>query len=431
MKKLVLGISSVAVLAVVVGPFITANIAEQELVKIVERINADPQTTITIESYNKGFATADAQLSVQMNAGGLINADQPFTVPLHIEHGPILFSDFSFGLSSMTLSLPSKSVGLEAITSAENIASYKATLGFTNRLKHTIIVAPITIDDQSKLSSQGVEAHFNSDAQLSDVSGVVEVAEITLSYLDPASGAESGAKIEASTLTLDWSEVGHGDLMQGSSEWVLPQVSLSSSMLNATLQNISFKTESVVTDSTLAMKQAFSIKSITGPMKFDNLLYQFDVSNIQFETYDAFMALTDAVQAMPQDQMELEDEVLKELVRPIFQAGIRNEQHFSVDLEGGKIIADFEAEFVGDNSTADALFSQDDEKVLSSIEANLSASADSKAIMTTPLALLVPGWAQQGLVSFNGEKFEFQAVIKDAVLDLNGQSMPLAEFFAE
>lgn len=426
MKKIVLGLGAVAVLIVGVGPVITGNLAEKEFSKLVETLNQDPQVSVSIESYNKGFLTADAKLGLQLHTGSPELDEKLHSVDVAIEHGPILLSESSIGLSSMKVSVPSSALGFEAFTSNDEFASYKAVLGFDQSLHHSIKMSPIAINDLHKFNFAGLEVNFDSDLAFSHVKGDVLIGAAELTYANPSTGS-STSTISESEVVFDWKEVGHNDLMLGFSEWNTSKLTMNMGILDVNVSNVSVKAEIDVIDGAINAEQSISVQSVSGPMKLDNLLFKFDMSNIKLETYDAFIALTTAMQAIQQGD-EINDDAFKALLRPVFQTGMRNTQHLSLEVAGGKVQADLNAEFVGDGNTVDALFVQDDEQLLSSIIANVEASADSAAVMKTPLALMVPGWAQQGLISMNGDKFEFKAAVKDGMLDLNGQIIPLVAF---
>lgn len=429
MKKIVIGTLAAAILVAVSGPVITGNMAEKELLLLVKRVNADGQAVLTIDEYNRGFLGAQATLTLELNAGVPEIDAKPVKLPVDIEHGPIFLSDFSFGISSLQISLSTESLGLEDFIQATNVVSYKAKLGFANTIQHSVHISPVSINDQLQFNFAGVDGQLTSNMAVTEFRGELAIGEMGFSYIDPVSGLISTAQAGPSSALLDWQVDGEREgLMSGFSEWQLPQLAVNSGLLKVELIDLQLKTENDIVNGAINLEQTISVKSVAGPVQLDNLLLEFSLSNIKLETYDAFLILSEALQDMQQEGEELEEEAFKALLRPVFQAGIRHEQHLSLDIAGGKLVADLDAQYVGDDASVDALFMQDDEKFLSSIEANLSASADSKAVMKTPLAFMVPGWAQQGLLRLNGDKFEFKASIKDAILNLNGQTIPLIAF---
>ena len=431
MKKFAIGLVVAAVVTAVAGPLITGHMIENEWHNFVERINAETSNKVVLKSYEKSFLSAVAQLEVQLNTGVPEFDAKPILFPIDISHGPILFNTYSIGLASITINVPADHLGLETFTKYDDFASYSARLSFLNTVQHNIRVLPVENNVGNHVSFSGLEANFTSDMALKIFNGSVDVGRIAIQYTDSISGVMSKGSIEASTIQFDWrEEFPRNGLMSGFSEWHMPAVSIKSGRVNVALQNMSVKATSDIKDELISLEQSLSIQSIKGPMNIDNLRYDFTMTNIQLATYEAFVAMSNTMQNIPKGSDNIDDSAMKELIRPLFQSGIRNDQRLSLEVAGGKIDAIFDAEYIGDHTVVDALFAQEDEKVLSSFVANLTASADAKAVMTTPLAFLLPGWSQQGFVQMKGDKLILEASIKDAMFNLNGQSVPLALLLA-
>lgn len=430
MKKVIIGLGTAAIIAAGVGPVITGNMAEKELQVLVAQLNEQSSDSVTIDAYEKGYLTAKARLLLAMDTGVPELDSQPVSVDVAIEHGPILLQSSNLGLAAITVNIPTEMFGLTEVLGTEQLASYKAELGFSDSIKHTFKLLPIELKQGMDFAFTGLEANINSNRDLSQVKGDVNIGEAHFNYTDPNTGLASNSAMQASQVQVNWQEEpGHKDVMSGFSEWRAPEISMKSGMFNVALNDVVVKAESKVEGDAIKLSQALSVKSVTGPMPIENINYSFTLSNIKLATYEAFLAMSDVIDSMSQDPGASEDEeALKALVRPLFQKGIRNDQALSLELAGGTIKADLKAEFVGDESSADALFAQNDEQFLAAFAADLTASADKQAVMTTPLAFMMPGWAQQGLVQMHDDKFTFEAAIKDAQLNLNGQIMPLIAF---
>jgi uncharacterized protein YdgA (DUF945 family) len=176
MKKLILVVVVLIVVAAIGLPPVIGSMAESSFRANIEQMDANPMFAMRVDDYERGWFSASTAVEVGfderyaelMMAGGnedtdlaAVLRDQAITIPVDIAHGPIVFTDgLYFGLARIHAILDERDelaasmmeeLGLDYLAQLHGQVSYLGTFSFSSD------VPPVEyVDEQGQLSFSGL-----------------------------------------------------------------------------------------------------------------------------------------------------------------------------------------------------------------------------------------------------------------------------------
>jgi len=137
MRKIIVSTTLLIIIILAFGPYVMGLWFQKSYRDLISVYNAKDKLHLTLQNYHQGWFSSDATLLIELNPQNIL------TIKQQIQHGPLIYSDFSLGLAAIQ----------NKIQITPEIASLLLVAGISD-------IKNIKIESKSKVSFTG--NYFNS-----------------------------------------------------------------------------------------------------------------------------------------------------------------------------------------------------------------------------------------------------------------------------
>ncbi len=178
--------------------------------------------------------------------------------------------------------------------------------------------------------------------------------------------------------------------------------------------------------------QALNVGNISGDLPIRSLNWSSEVKQVNGELVRQYYQLLNALQNEMNTKPTVVSAELTELRQQLLLVTLQNTLELNNFIEanafGGDHNTDLRIQWIG-LSDLDNVTALDIDAVLAALTVELSLSLDLEAILRSPLAEMVDPYLQQGYITLNNGRILVQASLRESVLRVNGDELPLDQFF--
>ena len=464
MNKILPLSASAVVLAALVTPKFIGSQVEDKLNQVISSINQFQGYQVKVESLDDGWFSTQAKLVLSLDAA-LANVDgvEPgeWDIPLTFEatHGPFLFADDGgLGLVSWKIQVPGDNLR-NVLSWSETSPFYqmKATLGLTSQLSYqdqiTAFTSQESIETQSNFSGyqgqgryKGEVFHYQGEALQFDASSVA--GELVVDKLVVDTQIESSLEALFESMVYD----AKGKLNLAS---IKLNDSATGQSLNLTDLYISSETEVNEVTGALDIGATYGVKSIeSDEFSGEDFALGLEINNLSQAFIQAYQGFAPSLANATGDQsatlaMDFLDNHLLSLVSAEPEINITSlrgtipegsfESHFNASLVGvsalPKQIDDtafwlshtlLDGQIKGDKAVIELAAKM---FMVSQLKTNPQTQGMSaqqlEQIASSQVPMLLQTIAYQGLIVSDEEGYTSSLSLKDSVLKVNDQAVPL------
>lgn len=390
------------------------------------------QIEVTEVNYERGWFTSQARYQVTP-AAPVNGVDAPLLIELDINHGPWLRGPGgSFpGLATIRvqprLQDPAFRDALQAlsITLPELIVDLR--VGLDQRMDLSVAMAPLEIEEATgELRFAGLEGYLIANRDLS-AEGFINLGQITASG-DEASFVMEGLAIETETEQIN-------DLLAPSFAMLAVPAIRSNQGNGFSVSDIQASAQISTTPGSsdlLNMEQRVSIAALQSSLPLQSLDWQLEILEVPTSLLRSYSDLAEDLQEQLRNNggtfdaevNALAQQLGKELLGSPLQInnttgfGAYNGDHrFSLDLDY--------AGMPGLTSVADLNL----QTLIAALTVNIDVDLDLQAVLGSPFAGMIDTYVQAGYIVVDSGRVRLQGSLADSQLQLNGESIPLEQFF--
>jgi hypothetical protein len=412
----------------IVSPLIMGSVAEDQFISQLEKISVEENSGMAISDINfdRGYAGSDA--SFVMTIEDPSNEIPTFSVLFEskLEHAPLNITEF--GLSVFEIYSQDRlsfSQGPEELVQFvnDNMAGYflsgysRATVlgSFDSVLSSSVVDFNIT---ESQMNIQVEPMVINSAGQLdgSETQFDVKLPSANIK------GADFSMKIDSISFMGDLTTDANG-IELGNSLLEIAQLSVESIMGGSEIKNITFSAVNELIDNKLNTNVRYNFESIEAPLPVSSASYNIDFNGLSVESMELAEDLQLHINDM-ETNPESAQEYFNQLLTATLQPSLQINQELKANAFGGKWQADLNVEYVGVEGI-ELLALQDPKVAVKSVVATLVITADSAALSRSPLAPMLDGLLQQGLITLDNTSITSVASLTAGKLMINEVEIPV------
>jgi uncharacterized protein YdgA (DUF945 family) len=434
--KISLAISLLLVIALVLMPkVIGAGIERATIDSLIALIppEAESQFEIRRNEFSDGWFTSSTNIELIYTP---IGSDAiGLSMEFDIDHGPLLQTDdgLSIGLAYANI-VPSIRNDLFDIAIAELAfplpdITFSLLARFDQSMWLNMNIRELRIDDAAgNLDFAGLDANFDvapdQSARLSVQMGELSATE---------NSANSNVLISGLTVTSSTTQL-NDILAESSATLSIPSVS-STLPLPFSISDIGVDYGLQASSSAAnfsELYQTIRIASIESEVPLNAFSWRSEVKQVNNKLLRDYYRLLSQLQSelgSDADTVSAEFTALsEELYLLVLQNPLELNNRIEASSYGGDHTAELRVLWAGLSTLTD-VSTLDINEALSAVNMTLEISLDLEAILRSPLASVVDPYVQQGYITLDAGRILMEASLQDSVLRVNGDELPLDQFF--
>lgn len=436
-----LAVSAAALAAVYIGSvYLIGGVAEarftEEFSAQKQMMEDSGQAQVSELVYERSFFGAQANFSGEL----FIDADNTlkFTVANQIQHGPLALAREGLKLalfnadSTIAFTNFDELFGDDASDDpqAQELVSYLKGDFFQGSMTGHLLggysfdarIQPFAVvDDANQFDFKGLHV-FGSGVYTSKA----WQGQMTFLGLEVKS-ADSNFTIESSPGYFDL--VSHSaSIISGEGRIDFPKITINSVQGSATMTGASIAFEQRYENNQVSLTEVFDLGQIESPLPLTGAKYTLELNNLQAEAIELWSDWAAQLSSASEQELEaaFEDD-FRTLLDGVLKQGLQFNQQLELDVLGGRFDASLATEYLEFEDQSHILDVENPIDYLSALKLDLAISSDESVVMQLPVAAMLPGLEQQGLIVRDNGKLTLNAAMLRGDTQVNGQPYPLKE----
>jgi uncharacterized protein YdgA (DUF945 family) len=434
--KIIFIVIVITVVTLLVSPKIIGSSIEQATVENLITLippEAESQVEIRRSEFNNNWFESSALIELIYTPLGAESIS--VLMDFEIDHGPLLFtpSGPKFGLAFAHIKPRVNNDWFDLAVGDFPFPLPEITLDllarFNQSLQLAMNVAPIEhASIEGEVSFAGLDASLNTN---SDLSANFEMNMGRLSATEVNTGSNlliSGIFAHSTTAQVN-------DILAASSaELSIPEISSTAPVpfsISGTLIEYGLLTSPSSTEE-VEIYQNLSMPNINSNLPLQSIYWSSEVKQLNGELARHYYQLLSDLQGQMSSTPNTATTDINALGQKLSLLLIQNPLEFNNFLKGNAFEGDHSADLRlewGGLEDLDNFASLDINTALEALGATLDISLDFEAVMRSPFAGLVDPYVQQGYLVVNNGRILIQANFQNGVLHVNGNELPLNQFF--
>lgn len=440
-RKLIIA-SVLAVLAVVffaVMPWMVGKTVQANLVNnLLQRLPADVQSQLRVSelSYDRGWFASSASYAVNYQPLGSTDS-LPLQFDLQLQHGPLVRAREDWRLALASAQVQSRINSAEVQQLLAEIPDQLPDIdldmiaGFDQSIDLQLRIEPLQLRDANgDFRFQGMTGSLHAAADNS-AAVTLSMGALSLKTYDSGYGfALQGLELDSATAQVN-------DVLAPSHATVqIP--SLRGNGLDAAqnfaAEGIAFSSrlsDNAANSQLLDAAQQISVQSIQSEFPVASLDWSLQVNRLSRDVLRSYSQLL----AQAQSQTVTGGPVTTNVTQLGMELGtrfLRNELQIlnasRVNAYGGDHSADLRLDYSGlPNLTEIARL--DINELIAALDVSIELDLDLEALSRSPMAGMIDPYVQEGYIVIDNGRVKLLATLSDRQLVLNGESMPIEQFF--
>ena len=403
-------------------------LAENQFLGQLEQISIEENVGMAISDINfdRGYTESDASFVMTLDDPSDELPKVSVLFESKMKHMPINSSEF--GLSVFEIYSQDRlsfSEGPEELIQFvnNNMAGYFLS-GYSraNVLgSYDSVLSTPVIDFASEVGEYNVQV----DSMVINSKGQLDGSETELDMKLPSMNiktTELDMQIDSISAIADLKMDANG-LGLGNSLMQVAQLSVMSEMGVSEVKNITVSSVSDVIDNKINTTVSYNVESIASPLPVSSASYNIDFNGLPVASVELAEDLQLHINDMGTDP-ESADEYFNQLLTTTLQPGLQINQELKASAFGGNWQADLNVEYVGIEGIELAAM-QDPKVAVKSVVATLVLTADNAALSRSPLAPMLDGLLQQGLITLDNTSITSVARLTAGKLMINEVEIPV------
>ncbi|MGR6870739.1 DUF945 family protein [Pseudomonas sp. HK3] len=428
MKKSII-IPAVLLTAVgITSPYIMGLVAENQFTSQLETLSVEYNSEMFVSDihFNRGYAKSDASFVMTF-------ADPSNEIPTisilfesNMQHAPVHMNEFGLSLfeiySQDRLSFSQGPEELIAFVN-ENMGGYILS-GYSRANVLGSFDSVLSTTDLD-FSSEAGDLNIQMDSVVINSSGQIDGSETLFDIKLPSTNIESAefnVKID-NLSTVGDRRTDTSGIELGSSVMEVAQLSIVSAMGEAKINNMTLSAVSDLVDNKVDTNFSYIIESIESPLPVSSASYKMDVNGLSMASA---LLIQDLQQQL--DNMEINPESVdvyfNQLLTTTFQPGLHINQELKANAFGGDWLVELDVEYTGVDGVEIAALA-DPKVAIKAVAATMVVTADNNALLRTPIAPMVDGFLEQGLIKLDNTNVISVANLTAGKLTVNELEIPV------
>lgn len=450
MKKVIIGIILLGIIAVVVGePIMAGKVVEENFDKAMNEIRKTALIEVVEHKYEKGLMGGKATTVLRMVGG---SSRDNFTLNHDISTVPFFTlnngdSGTGFARIRTTLEIADKRT-LEQLKKIfpEAMPSVDTVIGFNNSASMHFHVPSINFTEETKtysdklkkttILSSGVNASIKVGSNGDDINGSLEMASFRVTEDMGSSSRNMEFKIDNVKSNIDLGRMTK-NLYSGDASFKVGLIDIKIASMPVTIKDSELSYKLIDKKETYDYEFTMAIGNISSPAPLPIPVNQFkSVFTLQNLDTQATETIAQAYQDAIEKGGKVDDPMMAQMLmmqmmtlgESFLKRDIAASEKISVNGEKGAGNVDLNVNF----KALEANMSLQSPEVMATlpqrISANLSVKLPKAIIAQTPLALQMDNFIQANYVVEEGDFYISKADFKDLKLTVNGKDVPLPMF---
>ncbi len=440
MKSLAVKISLVAVLLLALAltlmpKLIGANIEQATIDNLIALIppEAQSQFEISRDEFNGGWFSSSTTIDLIYTPIG--SEAIALTLDFEIDHGPLLQTDdglrlgLAYALIEPSIRSDHFDIAIAEIPFPLPDITLNLLARFDQSLWLNLNVSELNINDPAGVFAfAGLDAHADIAADQS-ASFSLQMGELSATE----NADNSNILIWGMTLTSSTSRL-NDILAESQASLSIPSVS-STWPLPFSVSDIGVDyglNASATSDNFSEIYQTIRIASIESEVPVNSFSWFSEVKQVNNDLLRDYYRLLSELQNEINSDSETVTAEFSELGQELYLLVLQNPLEFNTKLDlrsyEGDHTAELRIKWAGLNTLSSAT-EMEVNAALAALDMTLEISLDLEAILRSPLAGVVDPYVQQGYLTIDNGRILVQASLRNSVLRVNGDELPLDQFF--
>lgn len=433
MKKIALLMTTLLIAALIVPKFIGDRSKEAYLQSIDNYPKDDATISFEHKSYEQSWFSSQAVTVMKIAAGAPGEAIE-WILTSEIQHGPLLFTDKGPELgiayvktASSFSGLPEELQQLVDTYLAENPIVMTALIDL-DLLSHDAMTIPAISFENEKASGTigGLQLAGTSQLDYSSIKGDIKLPASQILGDDVAMNIADGSG------SYDYRKL-NDFMLVGKSDITMPSIEVVASQQIINLKGLSAAVNITEQNSKINMTEKVSIAKVEAPLPVTAFHYNFDLNQLDPKALELWSKLQGDLQSNLQSNLAATgmntnpevEEKLRQLLLVLLQNGLELNQLLKLDAYNGTLSIDWDTKYVGLADNTHVLDVEDKAQLLKAVNAHLLIEADTAVVSSSPLAMVVTPYIENGYVVEKAGKLVSDIKLADGVMTINEQPFPI------
>jgi len=435
LTRAVLAVAVIVVVLLLVTPALVGGRIQTATVdSLLDRVPAEASSVmdITQTDFQRGWFGSTARLELRVEElDTLLGEPVTLILDLAIDHGPVLFTPGGLRLGVAFSEIDPELTGLDLQQfDLQAVTEYTRPLfylfaGFDNTVELGLDLDRL----QSGIAGMGLELEDLRGFTVvnADLSGTGNVDLDRLSF----HASDRQVDLYLQNLSFQASEADvTSALSTGQSRVAIDEIG-STSPLPLTLRRVSAEfelREDLQSSQRLIFSQAFRIAEFDGDLPLDSVALESRLGGLSRPLLENYVKLIDQYQrgtaiAPGQPDPGLEN-LSQDLLLDLARESVDLDVSLNADAFGGAHRVTLTVDWPG-LPTLTSLDTINMQEVIRAVSVDLVVDADQAALMNSPLAQAVSGYARQGLLEVANGRVRAEASLADGILRVNQETLPI------
>lgn len=418
----------------IVGKTVQANLVNN----LMQLLPADTQSQLSVSelNYERGWFASNASYAVDYQPLGTVDSI-PLQFDLQLQHGPLVRARQSWRLALASAQVQPRidNADLQELLAElpEQLPDINLDMiaGFDQSIDMQLSIAPLQLNDaDGDFRFQGMTGSLHTGPDLS-AAAKLSMGPLSLKTYDTGTGfALAGLELDSATEQLnDVLAPSHASLqipsLRGSGASTAQNFAAEGIFFSSRLSNNAMNAER------LDASQQISVQSIQSEFPVASLDWNLQVNQLSRDVLRSYSQLL----AQAQSQTVTGGPVTTNITQLGMDLGtrfLRNElqilNNSRVNAYGGDHSADLRLDYSGLPNLGE-IARLDMNELIAALDVSVELDLDLDALLRSPAANMIDPYVQEGYIVLDNGRVKLSATLSNRQLVLNGETVPIEQFF--